>query len=137
MFYPILQVIIPLYLFYYGAKLRYKTPPFGTERGAINSWRTRTDKDEWVYGNKFGGLVEMCYAAFLSAALGIKYLIRGSEDIASFNNAYAAVALVAILSPIPITHIYLTKKFGKRKYVSGDPPRRLNPYAVRRNSKKK
>lgn len=138
MFYTVLQMVIPVYLLWYGYKLKFNTPEFGDQKHGVGSWRTRSDKAEWVAGNKFAGLLSMIYAVILAVVVTIKHLIWGTETFKVFNYAFAILTFGAIFSLVPLMHVYLTKQFGKREFVSDAPPRKpRDPDAAKKKKKKK
>lgn len=138
MFYTVLQLIIPLYLLWYGARLKFKTPEFGDSKHGISSWRTREDKVEWEAGNKFGGMLCMIYAVILAVICTVKHLIWGNEVITAFNYIFAAVTFICFFSLVPLIHAMLTKRFGKKEFKSDSLglKQQMNPNAAKSSGKK-
>ena len=113
MYYIALQILVPVIFLIYGARLRFKTPPFGQTNRGFSTWRTRESPEEWKAGNRYCGLLCMIYGGFFTVVTAIKFIVYGPVEIMVYNYAYAIIALIFMLTLVPIVHHMLTKQFGE------------------------
>ena len=102
----ILDLIFTMLFVYYGYKYRYLTPSYEGKKGLMTP-HTKRNKENWIMGHEFAGMLSFIYAAILAVIFGIKFFFIGYGTW--FDWAHLIFEIFCVFSLSFFTDLYVKK----------------------------